>query len=77
MKQFEQFLSKTKRTIDDFDIAGATFAEKAAELGRSTRRLITQIGSMDLEDVASDEELINDLKKLARLITKNLKTHSL
>jgi len=72
MKQFEHLLSKKEKGIDEFDIPGATFATEAAELGRSTRRLITQIEDIDLENVASDEDLLNDLKKLVRLITKKL-----
>jgi hypothetical protein len=72
MRQFEQFLLKMNKKIDDFDIPGATFAGEAAELGKSTRRLITQIGSIELENVSSDEQLISDLKKLVRLITRKL-----
>lgn len=72
MKQFDQFLSKLNKAIDDIQIPGATFAEEAAELGRSTRRLLTQIEGIDLEDVASYDELINDLKRLARLLTTKL-----
>lgn len=70
--EFDAFLSTKEKTIDDIDIPGATFAVEATELGRSTRRLITQLEDLDIENVASDESLIDDLKKLADLLTSKL-----
>lgn len=72
MTQLERFFSKKKMGIDEFDIPGATFAKESSELGRSTRRLLTQIEDIDLENVADDEELVNNLRKLVHLITKKL-----
>lgn len=72
LREFDAFLSNPKKTIDEIEVPGATFAREAGELGRSTRRLITQLESLDLESVASDEDLINDLKKLAQLLNSKL-----
>lgn len=72
MKKLDEFLSTKKMSIDEIDIPGATFAVEAGEIGRSTRRLITQLESIDLENVSSDEDLVKDLKKLHRLLGKKL-----
>ena len=72
MKKLDEFLSNKKMGIDEIDIPGATFAVEAEEIGRSTRRLITQLDSIDLENVSSDEDLVKDLKRLHRLLGKKL-----
>jgi ParB/RepB/Spo0J family partition protein len=72
MKKLDEFLSNKKMGIDEIDIPGASFAVEAEEIGRSTRRLITQLDSIDLENVSSDEDLVKDLKRLHRLLGKKL-----
>ena len=72
MSALDSFLSTREMRIDEIEIPGANFAAEAEEIGRSTRRLLTQLEKIDLENVAADEDLIRDLKLLHRLIVRKL-----
>ena len=72
MSQLDRFFEDPAMGIDDIQIEGATFAVEAKELARSTRRMLTQLVDLNLENFSSDEQLINDLKRLADMIHQKL-----
>jgi len=72
MEELDRFLSSEEMGIADFDIPGASYMHDIVEIGRSTRRLLGQVQQVDLENLSSDEKLIDSLRELARLIDYKL-----
>lgn len=73
MVEFDRFLSEPDVAISEILVEGATFAKEAKEIRRSTKRLYSQIESLDFEVIASDEETVHALKQLVVLIETKLK----
>ncbi len=69
---FEKFLSDENATIDSVVVPGASFEKETREANRSAIRLRTQLEALELEAVASNEELIDTLNSLIKLIKKKL-----
>lgn len=72
MGEFDSFLDNHGMKISDIDIPGATFAREMGEIGRSTKRLYSQLESIDLENLSANEELIKNLRDLSTLIESKL-----
>ena len=72
MRELDRLLSVPEMGIDDIDIPGASYAIEIREIGRSTRRLIGQLESADLENLSSDEGLVESLRLLAQMIDNKL-----
>lgn len=72
MEELDRFLSSEEMGIADFDISGASYMDDIVEIGRSTRRLLGQVQQVDLENLSSDEKLIDSLRELVRLIDYKL-----
>lgn len=72
MRKLDSFLSRPNMTIDQVRIPGADFAREAREIGRSTRRLLTQLEDLDLADISSSEEVIDQLRELRNLLDDKL-----
>ncbi len=76
-KAFERalggFLDDPTLGIDDVRVAGATFAKEVKEVGRSARRLLTQVRALPGEGLAADQATSRLLLKLARMIEAKLR----
>lgn len=72
MRRLDSFLSKPEMTIEEVRIPGADFAREAKEIGRSTKRLLTQLAELDLDDISSDEDVIELLRRLRDLLDDKL-----
>ncbi len=72
MSELDHFLQTPNAAVDDVQVPGATFEKEARELRRSASRLITQLEATVLEDVSSDEDLVQLLIKLQDILMSNL-----
>jgi ParB/RepB/Spo0J family partition protein len=72
LRQLDRFLADPDRAIDDIVVPGATFAKEAKEIRRSARRLFVQLEAIELEAIASDEETIDLLRRLAKMLKTKL-----
>ena len=72
MHEFDSFLENHGMRISDIDIPGATFAREMEEIGRSTKRLYSQLENIDLENLSANEELIKNLRDLSILLESKL-----
>jgi ParB family chromosome partitioning protein len=70
--EFNRFLSQPDMRIDDIDIPGANFAKETKEVQRSARRLLVQVGALDVEVIASDAALVRTLKSLEKILHDKL-----
>ena len=70
--EFENFLDTLERGIADIYVPGASYAHGIKEISRSTKRLFSQLSDINIEDISSNEQLINDLKELQILIKEKL-----
>ncbi len=72
LAQFDSFLEDPNMAISDIDIAGATFALEIKEIRRSAKRLQSQLSEIDFENISTDQDLINELQNLSKLIYEKL-----
>ncbi|MFA5138310.1 MAG: ParB N-terminal domain-containing protein [Elusimicrobiota bacterium] len=72
LQELDRFFRHKNLRIDDLRVPGASYEREMKEIGRSARRLYTQIRDFDLENIASDRELIEMLRDLKTLIEKKL-----
>ena len=72
MEQLDKFLTVGDMGISDIEIPGASYRHDIVEIGRSTRRLLGQVKQVDLENLSSDEQLIESLRELVRMIDNKL-----
>ena len=70
--EFSKFLDRPAMSIEDIDVPGASFAKEAKEVNRSARRLVSQLENLEIEAIASDQELIKTLKYLEALVREKL-----
>jgi len=73
MREFDGFLSNRDMAIDDMRVQGATFARESKEIRRSAHRLLSQVGALDFESIASDRETVDVLKQLVDVIERKLR----
>jgi len=73
-REFNHFLSRPAMTIDDIEVPGASFARETKEIQRSARRLLSQIEPLQVEVIASDNTLIQTLKRLEHVIHEKLES---
>jgi ParB/RepB/Spo0J family partition protein len=71
-KELDSFLGDPGRTVEDTWGDVAAYASEAKEIRRSARRLYSQIDSIELDAIASDEETVQVLKDLVRLVRQKL-----
>lgn len=71
-KTLDRFLADRNATIDSVVVPGASFEKVTKEANKSANRLETQLKDLNLEAIASNEELIKSLKRLMNLIQKKL-----
>jgi len=71
-RELERFLSHHEMRISDIIVPGASFQKEIKEIGRSCRRLRTQLADVDFEPLATDEGLISALRDLAQVINAKL-----
>jgi ParB/RepB/Spo0J family partition protein len=71
-KQLDHFFTDHNMRISDIDIPGATFEQEQKEIRRSVRRLNNQINGLDLENISSYTDLIEELRNLAQIINNKL-----
>lgn len=71
-KRFDEFMNDPDSTVPDVQVVGASFALEAKEIGRSAKRLISQIQDLDLGLISSDAETISALKRLKKLLDQKL-----
>ncbi len=71
-RELDELLENPEARISDMNVPGASFEKEIKEVGRSYRRLQSQLRALDLEVLATDPSLIRGLKQLARLIEKKL-----
>lgn len=72
--EFEKFLTRPEMSIEDIAVPGASFAKEAKEVQRSARRLLSQVEAIEIDVIASDEELVSTLKRLVKLIEMKLES---
>jgi ParB/RepB/Spo0J family partition protein len=72
MREFDKFLAEAERGVGDVVVPGASFAQEAKEIRRSATRLFRQIDAIELEDVSADEELVDLLRRLTKLLQTKL-----
>ena len=72
INEFSEFLDSPDMGIDDIHVPGATFAREAKEISRSAKRLYSQVRDIDMENIASDVDLILTLRRLIKLLSKKL-----
>ncbi len=70
--EFEKFMSNPEMAIEQINIPEATFAKGTKEANRSARRLLTQLGDLRGEVLATDQQLILTLRQLERAIHHKL-----
>jgi len=70
--ELEKFLSDHEVRIMDLHVPGASFEKEIKEIGRSYRRLQTQLRDIDFEILSTDPRLIKGLRTLAKLINDKL-----
>jgi ParB family transcriptional regulator, chromosome partitioning protein len=68
MHAFDEFLENRDRPIEAVNVPGASFAQEAKELRRSASRLLSQLDNVRLEDVSADEELVELLRRLSKVL---------
>lgn len=71
-RELERFLANHQMRISDIKVPGASFEKEIKEIGRSYRRLLTQLRDVDLEALSVDQQLIDGLRTLASLIDEKL-----
>lgn len=71
--ELDHFLSDEDMGIGDFEVPGADFYKHAFELRRSTTRVLNQLSELDDEALAADEDLVQVLFQLAKLISERLR----
>lgn len=71
-KELDKFFKNPLMKISDIEIPGATFALEIKEITKSTKRLISQLNEVDIENLSTDENLINELKQLTKIINGKL-----
>lgn len=71
-RELDRFLGNHEIRISDINVPGASFEKEIKEIGRSYRRLLTQLRDVDLEALAVDEQLIEGLRTVADLINEKL-----
>jgi len=71
-EELDRFLSHHEIRISDLRVPGASFEREIKEVGRSYRRLHTQLRDIDFEILSTDPKLIKGLRALARLINERL-----
>jgi ParB/RepB/Spo0J family partition protein len=72
MHRLDRFLDTPDLGIDDVEVPGASFSREAKEIRRSAHRLYNQLDELDLEAISSDDEAVEILKALLRLLEKKL-----
>lgn len=70
--KLDNFFDTPEMKISDIKVASTSFEQEIKEISKSSKRLFHQINTCPIEGIASDENLISDLKKLARLINTKL-----
>jgi ParB family chromosome partitioning protein len=70
--ELDRFLSIEDMKISDFRVEGATYAKETKEITRSAKRLLAQVKDIDFEAISSDEETVEILKSLVKIIEKKL-----
>jgi hypothetical protein len=65
-------MSNPEMAIEQINIPEATFAKGTKEANRSARRLLTQLGDLRGEVLATDQQLILTLRQLERAIHHKL-----
>ncbi|MHC4402188.1 MAG: ParB/RepB/Spo0J family partition protein [Planctomycetota bacterium] len=72
IRELDRFLSNHEMRISDMNVPEASFEKEIKEIGRSCKRMVTQLRDVDLEVLATDQGLIESLRKLAKLIDSKL-----
>lgn len=72
IQELNRFLSTPEMKISDMNVPGAGFEKEITAIGASTLRLYKQIEKTNVENIATDEKLIERLRNLANLINKKL-----
>lgn len=70
--QLDRFLNRPKLTVWDVSVPGASYAKEAREIRRTASRLLNQVDLIEFEDISSDRETVDVLKKLLRVLRKKL-----
>ncbi|MCK4731579.1 MAG: ParB N-terminal domain-containing protein [Methanophagales archaeon] len=71
-KILDEFLSNKDMKIEAVVVAGASFEKETRGANKSVEALIGQLNELELEALASNEQLIVSLKKLHKLIQNKL-----
>jgi len=71
-RRLDAFLENPKSHISDVVVPGATFAKEAKEIRRTASRLLNQLEAIDLENISSDEETIELLRRLGKMLRRKL-----
>jgi hypothetical protein len=72
MRQLARFLDTPSMKIAEVEVPGATFAKEAKEIRRTANRLLTQLDTVDLEDISADITTVQLLQRLARTLRSKL-----
>lgn len=72
MREFGRFLDVHECPVDEVQIPGATFAKEKKRVRTSAKRLYSQLEDLDLENISADEEIIDLLRDLNKLIKRKL-----
>ena len=70
--EMDRFLEDQKMGIEDIVIPGVEYEKESLEIRRSTKRLQNQLRRLDIEAFSADQEMIDILTELAKLIQSRL-----
>jgi ParB family transcriptional regulator, chromosome partitioning protein len=71
-RQLDRFFDDESRRVEDVRVSGASFAKEAKEVKRSAKRLFSQLEDLELADISSDEDVIDLLRELSKLLAHKL-----
>ena len=70
--ELDRFLDTQGMVIDGITVPEVDYYKAAFEVRRSSRRLLTQLHDLDDEALAADEDLVEVLHQLAKVISRRL-----
>jgi len=70
--EFRRFFREPDVGIWDISVPGATFAKEAKEIQRSAKRLLAQLGDVEVDVVASDKDTVSVLQQLLKVLREKL-----